>query len=266
MARMKAAVCVEPQKIEIKDVDVPQPKEYEVQVQVKATGLCGSDVDGYLNRHPMIGYPIILGHECSGVISEVGPGVEDVSVGDEVIVEPFFTCKKCAACRQGRYNLCKNLLIIGHQINGSMAEYCLAQADFVHAKPKNISFAEAAIAEPLSGALHAVERCNLRAGDIVVIIGCGTIGSFALQHVRNKGARVLACDVKDSKVRLANTLGATWAINRDLVDLKGKVMEITGGVGADCVIDSVSTRHPLDGRYSMAVRDCPEMAPGSFSV
>jgi len=245
MAKMKAAVCVEPQKIEIKDVDVPQPKEYEVLVQVKATGLCGSDVDGYLNRHPMIGYPIILGHECSGIISEVGPGVENVSVGDEVIVEPFFTCKKCAACKQGRYNLCKDLLIIGHQINGSMADYCLAEAGFVHPKPANISWGEAAIAEPLSGALHAVERCNLHAGDIVVIIGCGTIGSFALQHARNKAARVLACDVKDSKVRLANVLGATWAINRSLVDLKDKVMEITGGVGADCVIEAVGLPETL---------------------
>ena len=245
MAKMKAAVCVEPQRIEIQDVEAPEPKEFQVQVQVKATGLCGSDVDGYLDRHPMIGYPIILGHECSGVISAVGPGVTDVSVGDEVVVEPFFTCKACPACKQGRYNLCKNLLIIGHQVNGSMAEYCLAEAQFVHPKPKNISFGEAAIAEPLSGALHAVERCNLRAGDVVVVIGCGTIGSFALQHARNKAARVLACDIKDAKVRLANKLGATWAINRNLADLKDKVMEVTDGIGADCVIEAVGLPETL---------------------
>jgi len=246
MARtMKAAVCTQPQKIEIREVPTPHPKEFEVQVQVKATGLCGSDVDGFLNRHPMIGYPIILGHECSGVVSEVGPGVTNVSVGDEVVVEPFFTCKACPACRRGRYNLCKNLKIIGHQVDGSMAEYVLAESMFVHPKPKNLSWGEAAIAEPLSGALHAVERCNLHTGDVAVVIGCGTIGSFALQHARNKGARVLAADVVDSKVRLANKLGAAWAVNRSLVDLHSKVMDITGGIGADCVIEAVGSPETL---------------------
>ena len=243
--KMKAAVCTEPRKIEIRDVPTPHPAEYEVQVQVKATGLCGSDVDGYLNRHPMIGYPIILGHECAGVITETGPGVTDVAVGDEVIVEPFFTCKTCPACRRGHYNLCKNLKIIGHQINGSMAEYVIAESAFVHPRPGSLSWGEAAIAEPLSGALHAVERCNLHAGDVAVVIGCGTIGSFALQHARNKGARVLAADIVDSKVRLANKLGATWSINRSLVDLRSKVLEVTGGIGADCVIEAVGSPETL---------------------
>jgi len=254
MAMMKAAVCTQPERIEIKQVERPVPKEGQVLVQVKATGLCGSDVDGYLNRHPMIGYPIILGHEFSGVIAEIGPGVEGISEGDEVVVEPFFTCKTCDACRKGRYNLCKNLLITGHQVNGSLAEYCLAEAAFIHRKPKNVPFAEAAICEPLSGALHAVERCNLHAGDIVVVIGCGTIGSFALQHAKNKAARVLAADVKDSKVALAKKLGTTWAVNRKKKNLKDTVMELTGGVGADCVIEAVGLPETLAETTSLVRR------------
>lgn len=254
MAMMKAAVCTQPERIEIKQVERPVPKAGQVLVQVKATGLCGSDVDGYLNRHPMIGYPIILGHEFSGVIAELGPGVEGIKEGDEVVVEPFFTCKKCDACRKGKYNLCKNLLITGHQVNGSLAEYCLAEAGFIHSKPKNVPFSEAAICEPLSGALHAVERCNLHAADIVVVIGCGTIGSFALQHAKNKAARVLAADVKDSKVALAKKLGAAWAVNRRKTNLKDTVMELTGGVGADCVIEAVGLPETLAETTSLVRR------------
>ena len=91
-------------------------------VEVKATGLCGSDVDGYTGHHPMIKWPIILGHECSGVVAELGPGVEEWQVGDPVAVEPFFTCKTCPACLKGHYNLCIDLKITGHQVPGSLAE------------------------------------------------------------------------------------------------------------------------------------------------
>lgn len=242
MPTMLAAVCQERERIVIEQVPRPAPGPGETLVRVKASGICGSDVDGYLGRHPMIRWPIILGHECSGVIAEVGAGVEEWSIGDEVAVEPFFTCKRCPACRRGRYNLCADLKITGHQVAGSFAEYVIAEARFLHRKPANLSFEEAALAEPVSGALHAVERCQLRLGDFVVIIGCGTIGSLAMQHALNKGAQVLVADPQDFKLQTAAQLGAHHTINPTGADLRCTVMRLTGGIGADCVIEAVG--HP----------------------
>jgi threonine dehydrogenase-like Zn-dependent dehydrogenase len=254
MAMMKAAVCEARETIVIKQVPRPTPGAGEVLVRVKATGLCGSDVDGYTGHHPMIKWPIILGHECSGVIAELGPEVTDWAVGDEVAVEPFFTCKRCPACQSGRYNLCADLRITGHQVAGSLAEYVIAEACFVHRKPPNVPFEEAAIAEPVSGSLHAVERCNLRVGDLVVIIGCGTIGSLAMQHALNKGAEVVVADIQDFKLEVAKSLGGTHVINPVTTDLKARVMELTDGIGADCVIEAVGHPDTLASTVGMVKR------------
>jgi len=243
--KMKAALCPRPGEMVITEVDVPEPKEGEVLVEVRATGLCGSDVDGFLGRHPMIGYPIIMGHECSGVIAAVGKNARGVHKGDAVVVEPFFTCKSCPSCLRGKYNLCKDLRIIGHQIPGSLAEYVLAEARFAHPKPENLSFEEGAIAEPLSGSLHAVKRAGIGVGDFTVIIGCGTIGSFSLQHAKNAGAEVLIADVQDFKLSRARKLGADHVLNVNREDLKAKVDELTGGLGADKVIEAVGLPETL---------------------
>ena len=242
---MRAAVCVDREKIVMQDVPIPKPKPGEVLVAVKATGLCGSDVDGYTGNHPMIKWPIILGHECSGLVAELGPGVEGWKLGDAVAIEPFFTCKTCPACRCSKYNLCVDLKITGHQVPGSMAEYVIAEAGFLHRIPAGLSFAEAAIAEPASGSLHAVERCNLRLGDFVVIIGCGTIGVLAMQHALNKGAQVLIADPEDFKLKVAKKLGAHHTLNPKREDLEARVKELSGGVGADCVIEAVGEPETL---------------------
>ncbi|HUT23568.1 MAG TPA: alcohol dehydrogenase catalytic domain-containing protein [Sumerlaeia bacterium] len=251
---MKAAVCTDRETLTIQEVARPEPKRGEVLVEVKATGLCGSDVDGYTGRHPMIRWPIILGHECSGVVEAVGPDVDAWKPGDPVVVEPFFTCKKCPACLAGKYNLCIDLKITGHQVPGSLAEYAIAEAGFLHRKPDNVSFAEAAIAEPVSGSLHAVERCNLRMGDFVVIVGCGTIGSLAMQHALNKGAEALVADPLEFKLSVARDLGVHHVLNPKKEDLRKRVKDLTGGVGADCVIEAVGLPETLASTVGLVKR------------
>lgn len=251
---MKAMILKDVETIVIEDVPVPEPKEGEVLVQVKATGLCGSDVDGYTGHHPMITPPIILGHEASGIIAKCGPGVNAWNAGDPVAIEPFFTCKKCPACRAGKYNLCVDLKITGHNVPGTLAEYVIAEAGFVHRKPDNVPFEEAAIAEPTSGSLHAVERCGLRLGDFVVIIGCGTMGCLALQHVLSKGAEVLIADTVDSKLEIAKELGAHHTLNAKKEDLGAKVKELTDGIGADCAIEAVGLPATLGLTVSLVKR------------
>jgi len=254
MATMLAAVCPERGRIVMEEVARPEPGPDEPIVCVRSTGLCGSDLDGYHGKHPMIPYPAILGHECSGVVAAVGADVTTFKEGDEVVVEPFFICGKCAACLTGKYNLCVDLLIIGHQIPGSLAEYVKSQARFLHRKPANVSFDEAAIAEPLAGSLHAVKRAGVGIGDFVVIIGCGTIGSLALQHVLNAGAEALACDVKKTRIELAEKLGATHTLQRNGDDLEAIVKELTKGVGADVVIEAVGTQETIAESIHLARR------------
>jgi len=247
MAKMRAAVVHEPGRVRIEDVDKPEPGPGQVVVKIKATGICGSDVDGYLGRHPWISYPIILGHECAGVVDTVGDGVEKWQPGDRVAVEPFFICGKCPACVQGHYNMCRDLDVIGHQVSGSFAEYQLIGARFLHTLPENVSFEEGSTIEPISGSRHAVERCNLHLGDLVVLIGCGTIGYFALQHVLNKGARALVCEPDVQKREMAQAKGAEHVLDPRQESPQDRVMELTDGVGADCVIEAVGLPQTIAG-------------------
>ncbi|MBM4039407.1 MAG: zinc-binding dehydrogenase [Planctomycetes bacterium] len=254
MPTMKAAVCKAKETIVIEHVPRPKPKRGEVLVAVKATGLCGSDVDGYTGHHPMIKWPIILGHECSGVVAEVGPGERRWQPGNAVVVEPFFTCKRCPACLRGQYNLCVDLKITGHQVPGSMAEFVIAESFFLHPKPANLSFAEAAIAEPVSGSLHAVERAAPRLGNFVAIIGCGTIGVLAMQHCLNKGAEVLIAEPAAFKRKVAKRLGVHHALDPEKEDMKARVKELTGGIGADVVIEAVGKPETLAATVGLVRR------------
>ena len=248
---MKAAVCTAPGKIVIRDVPKPVPGPGEVLVKVKSVGVCGSDVDGYRGQHPMIGYPIILGHECSGTIAEVGRGVAASRVGEPVVVEPFFTCDACAFCLQGTYNFCAELKIIGHQVAGAYAEYVLIPAKFAHTKPDNVSFDAAAILEPCSGSLHAVRRCRIQAGDFVVIIGGGTMGSFSTQHCRNLSAETLVIEPVAFKRQLALDLGASHVLDPAAQDAVGMVKELTHGRMADVVIEAVGKEATLAQTVSL---------------
>jgi len=254
MATMKAAVCKDRETIVIEEVPRPVPKPDEALVKVMATGLCGSDVDGYTGHHPMIQWPIILGHECAGVVAEVGAEVKDWKPGDEVVIEPFFNCKTCPACLRGQYNLCVDLKITGHQVDGSLADYVIADPFFLHPRPANLPWAEAAIAEPVSGSLHAVERAAPRLGDFTVILGCGTIGVLAMQHCLNKGAEVLVSEPMAFKREVATELGVHHTVDPESEDLKAKVQELTGGIGADVVIEACGKPETLAATIGLARR------------
>ncbi len=248
---MKAAVCTGIGKIEFQDLPAPVPGPGEVVVEVRSVGVCGSDVDGYRGAHPMIGFPIVLGHECSGVIAEVGPGVSEKRIGEPVSVEPFFICGECPFCRAGTYNFCSNLAIIGHQVPGAFAEYVKIPARFAHRMPEGVSFDEAAILEPCSGALHAVRRCGIQSGDFVVIIGCGTMGSFATQHCRNLSAEVLVVEPLAFKREAALDLGAAHVVDPAAEDAAEAVRTLTGGKMADVVIEAVGKPETLGQTVSL---------------
>jgi len=251
---MKAAVLKDLETIAIEDVPVPEPKDGEVLVEVRASALCGSDLAGYTGQHSMIKWPIILGHEASGVVAKCGRGADNWSPGDPVTIEPLFTCKKCHACRTGKYHLCSSLKFAGHQMHGTFAKYVIAESGFLHRKPENVSFREAVLTEPAASPLHAIERCDIRLGDFVVIIGSGVTGLFALQYALSKGAEVLISDPEEFKLKIAGDFGANYILNPGKLDLRKRVMALTGGMGADCVVEAVGISETLASTVSLVKR------------
>jgi L-iditol 2-dehydrogenase len=238
--KMRAVVLTAPESLELKEVPVSEPQFGQALVKVKSTAVCRSDVSGYLGHHPMIDPPRIMGHECSGVLEKLGPGVEHWSIGDEVIVETFFySCGRCPGCRSGRYNVCNDVKVIGHNVDGSFAEYALVNASFIYEKPEEVSFDEAALTEPLSVGVHAVRRCGIGVGDFVVILGAGAIGLMVLQVAKASGAEVLIADLVDSKLELARKLGADHTVNASRQDTVEAVSEATDGEMAPYVLEAV---------------------------
>jgi threonine dehydrogenase-like Zn-dependent dehydrogenase len=243
---MKAVVCERPMAMGLREVPTPKPKWKEALVEIRAVGVCRSDVSGYLGKHPLITYPNILGHECSGVVVELGPDARGFQVGEEVAVETFFElCGRCSGCRRGQYNTCKSPKIIGHNVPGAFAEYMLANSDFLHQKPPNVSFEEAALVEPLSVAVHAVKRCGISCGETVAIIGAGAIGLLTLQVARLSGATVHVVDVVERKLALAKDLGADRVFDASTRDARAEMMAATEGDGYDYVIEAVGSPKTL---------------------
>jgi threonine dehydrogenase-like Zn-dependent dehydrogenase len=243
---MDAAVCSRPMEIEVKRVPRPKPKGNEALIEIRAAAVCRSDISGYLGKHPLVTYPNILGHECSGVVAEVGPDVKGLEIGQEVAVETFFElCGRCPGCRRGQYNTCKSPKIIGHNVPGAFAEYMLANASFLHPKPSNASFEEAALVEPLSVAVHAVKRCGIGIGETVAIIGAGAIGLLTLQVSKLAGAVVSVMDVVQSKLAMAKNFGADLVVDASSRDAIAEMLDATVGEGYDYVIEAVGSPQTL---------------------
>lgn len=241
--RMKAAVLHKPLDMRIEDVDVPQIGRRDVLVRVRRVGICGSDVHFYL--HGKIGSfivtkPLILGHECSGEVVEVGEDVKNVKVGQRVVIEPGFTCGVCEYCRSGRYNLCPNVRFYGAPpYDGVFSEYTSAPEENIHLMPENMTYEEGAMIEPLAVGLMAAKRGRISVHDKVAIFGAGPIGLLALQAVKSHGVtEIFVVDVIDYRLEYALKLGAERVINASKEDAVKQIMEFTGGRGVDAIIEA----------------------------
>ena len=243
---MKAAVCPEPGKLAIEDVEKPTPGPGEVLIEVKASGICGSDVRGFEGTHPEIDqYPVILGHEFAGVVAEVGEGVQECSPGDHAIIEPLFVCGKCPGCRAGDYHLCQNLTLNGHREPGSFAEYTIVPAGFVHPMPDNLTFEQAALAEPLAVGVHAVKRLHPKVGDLAVVLGAGPIGLLTMQVLKVAGCRLIVSDLEPFKLELAKRFGAEHVVNAGESSVVEFVQDLTDGWGADVAVECAGAKETL---------------------
>lgn len=240
---MKAAVLHVPQEIKIEEREIPQIKDDEVLIKVKAVGVCGSDVHYY--EHGRIGdfvvkKPLILGHEAAGIIAKVGKQVTDFEEGERVCIEPGVPCRKCEYCKIGRYNLCRDVVFLATPpVDGAFTEFLAHPADFVYKIPDSMSFAEGALIEPLSVGLHATRRGNVCSGSTVCVLGAGTIGISSIQSAKASGATtIIAVDLENYRLEMAQKLGATDTINAKENDVVKAVMDLTHGKGVDVVMEA----------------------------
>jgi len=230
-------------KISIQDVDEPHIKQDdEVKIRVKAAGVCGSDIEILHGKHFLCHPPVIMGHEFTGEVVEIGKKAKKFKIGDKVVFEPTAgTCGECRYCQDGQYNLCSNRLIAGLNYPGGFAEFAVRKQRYVHKLPNSVDYVAGALCEPLAVCCHAIlELTPLRVGDIVAIIGPGTIGLLSLQLVKISGGYPIVIGTgKDTpRLNLAKNLGANYAID---IEREGKsflqlIKQITKGYGVDVVI------------------------------
>jgi L-iditol 2-dehydrogenase len=240
---MKAVMKVAPGvgHVELRDIDEPRPSANQVTIQVKAAGICGTDL--HIFRDEFRSWPpVVLGHEVSGEIVEVGDGVDPSLLGRRVTTETYFsTCGACAYCRAGRANLCLNRRSIGSAVNGGFTNFVVVPARNVHALPESVDFDAGALTEPLACVCHAVLTTpTVSAGDVAVIAGPGAIGLLTLQVVRAAGATtvVLGMHGDEQRMQLARELGADHVINVSVDRPDERVRDLTPeGLGADVVYE-----------------------------
>lgn len=242
---MKAVLCEKPFSISIKDVEVPKIKEKEVLVKVKTAGVFFTDLKVYTGLFPGVEYPVILGHELSGEISALGKNVNDLRIGDEVIVEPLFPCGKCYLCLDGKHNMCIDSKILGVNKDGTFAEYVVAESSRVHLKDKLLSHEQAILINDLAVAIHAIKRSGISIGDTAVILGADAIGLLTLQVAKRSGASVLIIDTNPEKLHLAADFDADYVLSPEAGNIQELVMAMTKDKGADVVIDCLGTSQTI---------------------
>ena len=235
---MKTLIIEKPGHVLVIERDKPLVREGEILVKLKYVGFCGSDLSTYLGKNPMVQYPRVPGHEISGVIEELGEGVPDgFAEGAPVTVVPYTSCDQCPSCRRGRSYACQFNQTLGVQRDGAMQEYISVPWQKILKAP-NLSELELAMVEPLTVGFHAIERGGVTGSDVVVVLGCGMIGTGAIVRAALRGATVIAVDIDDHKLNLTRELGAHHTINSLTSDLHEKLMILTGGDGPDVVIEA----------------------------
>ena len=237
---MKALVISKAGQTSCVDRPKPQPAPGEVLLQVKRLGYCGTDLNTFRGFNPLVMYPRIPGHEIAAVIAGIASGVPpQFKVGMETTVLPYTTCGKCPPCCSGRKNACRDNQTLGVQRDGALTEFIAVPWEKL-VRSEQLSLAEHALVEPLSVGFHAVERGQVSSADTVLVIGCGMIGLGAISGAALlRGARVIAVDVDDAKLGLAQKAGAAEAINSKTEDLHDKLQALTNGDGPDVVIEAV---------------------------
>ena len=244
--KMKVAVMNGIGKMGYTTRDIPTPKDDEVLVKLEYVGICGSDMHYYETGaigHYVVKPPFVLGHEPGGTVVEVGSKVKHLKVGDRVALEPGKTCGHCEFCREGKYNLCPDVIFFATPpVDGVFQEYVAHEAGLCFKLPDNVSTMEGALIEPLAVGFHAANQGGAHAGQTAVVMGAGCIGLVSMMALKAEGvSRVYVVDVMKNRLEKAMELGADGVINGREADAVAKIMELTDGRGCDLVIETAGT-------------------------
>lgn len=243
---MKVAVMLGIGKMGFEEREIPKAKDDEVLVKLEYVGICGSDLHYYETGaigDYVVEPPFVLGHEPGGTVVEVGKNVKHLKVGDRVALEPGKTCGHCEFCKTGRYNLCPDVVFFATPpVDGVFQEYVAHEADLCFKLPDNVSTLEGALIEPLAVGFHAAIQGEAHLGQKAVVLGAGCIGLVSMMALKARGvSEVYVVDIMEKRLEKAMELGATGVINGAAEDVLAKVKELTGGAGADLVIETAGT-------------------------
>ncbi|MFR0073767.1 MAG: galactitol-1-phosphate 5-dehydrogenase [Blautia caecimuris] len=243
---MKAAVVVANEDVQYLEIPEPEAKPGYVKIKVHYSGICGSDIPRVLHNGVHF-YPIVLGHEFSGDVVEIGEGVTKVKAGDRVSGAPLVPCMKCEDCQKGNYSLCKHYSFIGSREQGSNADYVVVQEQNAVPFDASVPYEQGAMFEPSTVALHGLLQNDYQGGQCVAILGGGTIGMFTMQWAKIFGSKkVVVFDISDERLELAKRLGADEVVNTTKEDYMKTAMELTGNKGYGYVFETagqVPTMH-----------------------
>ena len=246
------AMVLSREGLEMRSVTTPNPGPGEVLIRVANCAICQSDVHWKRDHQATLGPEgHILGHEFAGEVVAIGSGVSNVSLGARVTARPLASCGHCVACRRGLPRACPERSAVGLTRAGAFAEFVIAAAQVTYPIPGRVSFAAAALAEPLACAYNAVITSNVRPGDWVVVIGPGPLGLLATRLLKLQGAKVIVAGTRDDRLVAATHIGADLVCNVRGADLGSLVKEQTDGLGADVAIEMVGTNEALAQAFAV---------------
>ena len=262
---MIQSVMTKPGVIEFNDVPTPEIKDDEVLVKIIKIGVCGSDIHVYHGKHPYTSYPVVQGHEVSGVIDKLGPDVKDFKIGDQVTIQPQVVCGKCYPCTHGDYHICDELAVMGFQTTGTASEYFAVKAEKVLKLPNNITLDEGAMVEPMAVAVHALSRGGDVKGKNVLVLGAGPIGNLVAQTAKGQGAKsVMITDLSDYRLKLAKECGIDFCINTKEQDLTQAIADNFGANKADLILECVGINPTMEQAITNARKGTDIIVVGVF--
>lgn len=244
---MRALIIKQPGAATIESVPQPEVDHRKILLRVRMVGLCGSDLNSFRGKNPMVQFPRIPGHEIAATIVEGTSSFSALAAGVNVTMSPYTNCGKCASCARGRPNACAFNETLGVQRDGALTEYITMPPEKLY--PAALTIKELCLVEPLTVGFHAVARGRVTSADKVAIFGCGGVGLGAIAASHFAGATTIAVDLEDDKLQLAKKAGATHIVNSAKSPLHEQLLELTDGRGPDVIIEAVG--HPRTFRAAI---------------
>lgn len=256
---MTAAILKKCGVIEIEQIKIPEPEAHEVLIKIMAVGVCGSDVHYYTDGKIgdfVVEKPLILGHECAGIIVKVGEKVTKAKIGDRVAIEAGIPCHHCSYCREGKYNLCPDVSFMATPpIDGAFTQYVAHHEDYVAQLDDEMTYEIGMMLEPFSVGLYACQQADIKPGDSIAIFGMGTIGLLGILAARTYGAtNIIAIDSEENRLDFARRLGANHVINLRDEDPVARIKELTADQGVDIAFEMAGHENALKNAVACVKR------------